>query len=524
MAKSEKRSIEREVIDEKMGREGRRRVSGAKLHRPENILPGHRGRLGRGNEQDCLLKMVAIPLRADVGALDMTSRSCSLRSAPPDCPVVERLLRQYHKRNICSRVTLSNIFRDKHGILISPTNIDRHRKKLNLRGSKVTTRSLSDVQKRQLVLDQMVKDPTRRQGPQIIKEGILFDTGLNLTRDYITSEMHIHDPEGFALRRPTARKVHREALVALGPHHEWSGDGHDKLSAIGFPIWGVRDKWSGKWLGLWVVLNNRRKDTIAFLYLRLIRELSGMPIQMTTDCGSKTTSLHGFANALRELVQWLWPMLIQCELDMLKECLNSHIVRCDLKKKLPSGTSLDIAYDLFACYGGDQCLQPVDCTVVDALMKDLGGEDLIWFCISVIDLLHPIGKLDLTLFAGADKLIEFIKSSTLKHEKEASTHRLNQGTQEMQGPSQKASFQTTAGINARINTLRLQAKSETMTVDITLYAYPPVTGAAAKKVQVPSLRRQFKASDIANNVLDEVVLRIVCRDPVDVWIFSTLLS
>lgn len=80
-----------------------------------------------------------------------------------------------------------------------------------------------------------------------------------------------------------------------------------------------------------------------------------------------------------ELVQWLWPMLIQCELDMLKECLNSHIVRCDLKKKLPSGTSLDIAYDLFACYGGDQCLQPVDCTVVDALMKDLGGEDLIWF-------------------------------------------------------------------------------------------------------------------------------------------------
>lgn len=52
----------------------------------------------------------------------------------------------------------------------------------------------------------------------------------------------------------------------------------------------------------------------------------------------------------------------------------------------------------------------------------------------------------------------------------------------MQGPSQKASFQTAAGINARINTLRLQAKSETMTVDITLYAYPPVTGAAAKKV------------------------------------------
>ncbi|EED78301.1 predicted protein [Postia placenta Mad-698-R] len=185
----------------------------------------------------------------------------------------------YHKCNICSRVTLSNIFRDKYGILISPTNIDRCQKKLNLRGSKVMTRSLSNVQKRQLVLDQLAKDPTHCQGPQIIKEGILFDTSLNFTHDYITSEMHIHDAEGFALRRPTACKVHREALVALEPHHEWSGDSHDKLSAIGFLIWGVWDKWLGKWLGLWVVLNNHHKDTIVFLYLHLIRGLSAVNMQ-----------------------------------------------------------------------------------------------------------------------------------------------------------------------------------------------------------------------------------------------------
>jgi hypothetical protein len=61
----------------------------------------------------------------------------------------------------------------------------------------------------------------------------------------------------------------------LGPHHEWSGDGHDKLAQIGFPIWGIRDKWSGKWLGLWVVPNNRLKLVIAYLYLRLIIELEG---------------------------------------------------------------------------------------------------------------------------------------------------------------------------------------------------------------------------------------------------------
>lgn len=83
------------------------------------------------------------------------------------------------------------------------------------------------------------------------------------------------DPDGFRIREPTAKKVHREPLVALGIHHEWSCDGHDKLSALGFPIWGIRDKWSGKWLGLWVVPNNRLKLVTAYLYLSLIVLLGG---------------------------------------------------------------------------------------------------------------------------------------------------------------------------------------------------------------------------------------------------------
>jgi hypothetical protein len=83
------------------------------------------------------------------------------------------------------------------------------------------------------------------------------------------------DPEGSALRQPDAKKVHRGVLVSLGPHHEWSCDGHDKLSQIGFPIWGIRDKWSGKWLGLWVVPSNRFNTVIAYLYLSLVVHLSG---------------------------------------------------------------------------------------------------------------------------------------------------------------------------------------------------------------------------------------------------------
>lgn len=62
--------------------------------------------------------------------------------------------------------------------------------------------------------------------------------------------MHLHDPDGFTHQEPAAQKIHHVPLVSLGPHHKWSGDGHDKLSGIGFPIWSLQDKWSGKWLGL----------------------------------------------------------------------------------------------------------------------------------------------------------------------------------------------------------------------------------------------------------------------------------
>lgn len=105
----------------------------------------------------------------------------------------------------------------------------------------------------------------------------------------------------------------------LGPHYEWTGDSdrHDKLASIGFPIWALRDVWSGKWLGIWVLPNNRLKLPIAYLYLSLVEELGGesalllclcirihlhaigMPVQSTTNCGSENTEMHRLASALR---------------------------------------------------------------------------------------------------------------------------------------------------------------------------------------------------------------------------------
>ena len=158
----------------------------------------------------------------------------------------------------------------------------------------VTTHSLPDPIKEQLLLDQLAKDPLGRHGPQTVMERLALDTGVHLTQcvyymleytiidcwssDYIRNFMLQHNEEGFALREPTAKKVIWQALVSLGIHHEWSCDGHDKLNSCGFQIYGVKDKWSGKWLGLWVVPNNRYKIVIAYLWLSLMIKYKGKTV------------------------------------------------------------------------------------------------------------------------------------------------------------------------------------------------------------------------------------------------------
>ena len=131
--------------------------------------------------------------------------------------------------------------------------------------------------------------------------------------DWISDEMHVLEPDAFAGREPTAKQVRRVALVALGRNHQWSGDGHDKLVKIGFPVWGIQDMWSGEWLRLWTVPDNCLKVTIAYLYLSLVGGMLillsflmtyliwqvHIPIQPNTDCGSETVEMYGFANALR---------------------------------------------------------------------------------------------------------------------------------------------------------------------------------------------------------------------------------
>lgn len=91
-------------------------------------------------------------------------------------------------------------------------------------------------------------------------------------------------PEGAAKRFPGFKRnpIRRQALTALGPFHEVAGDGHEKLGAqalqmdgLGLPIYGYRDKWSGKLLKLDVVPDCRSAGAIGHLFLDLVLILGG---------------------------------------------------------------------------------------------------------------------------------------------------------------------------------------------------------------------------------------------------------
>ena len=86
------------------------------------------------------------------------------------------------------------------------------------------------------------------------------------------------DPNSVISCQPTYQQIKCIALTSDGPNNVWCCDGHDKLMKYGFAIWGLRDKFSRKWLGLWVVPNNRIGIVVAFLWLTVVRKLGGEPI------------------------------------------------------------------------------------------------------------------------------------------------------------------------------------------------------------------------------------------------------
>ncbi|KAJ7084796.1 hypothetical protein B0H15DRAFT_381633 [Mycena belliarum] len=358
--------------------------------------------------------------------------------------ILEAALKVYHSEKITSNKKIAARLGPEYGIEISDSTVKRRRKLYGLTGGAATERALTEAQVEQLVLNQMDEDTAQRWGVRTVWHKIARDEGAILTRDTVARIMHTHDSDAFAGRDPTAKKIFRVPKFPLGIHERWSGDGHDKLYKIGFPIWMMVDDATAKVLKAWVVPSNRMGAIIAYLFLCLVELYGGVPLQTTTDCGSETTLLYGIVNAIRDvfhtelsdvgvrahtylrsvhnisverswlrlrldfgdtavlsfnqgvadgkydsgdpeqkqLCNWLWPKLIQQDLDKWTALRNGIPIRKQKDKAGPSGVramSRNEAFTMLDSWGGVNCLQKVDLDVIRQMKEDMGGDELIAF-------------------------------------------------------------------------------------------------------------------------------------------------
>ncbi|KAF9523980.1 hypothetical protein CPB83DRAFT_877814 [Crepidotus variabilis] len=370
------------------------------------------------------------------------NRNPTGRNQYPNAPTLDNkvfveALKQYHREHISSNKVIKERLSKDHQIETSESNIKNKRNNLGLYGSRSKKGKRTEQEIEQTVLNQMDKDVVDNIGVPTTTARIAFDQREHIPRDKVRAIMKLHRPEGFERRNPGGRKTPRTTVTSIGINERWAADGHDKLNKIGFPIYAVVDFATGKILGAWVVPNNRLGSTVAYLFLSLIEQYKGIPLQFSTDCGSETTMWHGIANALREffhsdidiaelaahnymksihnilserswlrlrlvfvdnavavfergvaegiydpiipiqeeLCRWLWAKLLRQDLASYVYFQNTWPGRKVPYKATPSGVARDTAYKDYHQYGMDDYLQPLTTEQVDVVreLKELIG-------------------------------------------------------------------------------------------------------------------------------------------------------
>jgi len=71
---------------------------------------------------------------------------------------------------------------------------------------------------------------------------------------------------------------------------------------------------------------------------------------------------------------WLWPTVLQGELDRFVEFANNRRMRKQKEKLLPSGVLASYAYTFPDQFGGEDCLIPVETAVVKEILDDMEQE------------------------------------------------------------------------------------------------------------------------------------------------------
>ncbi|KAJ6599631.1 hypothetical protein B0H10DRAFT_2311281 [Mycena sp. CBHHK59/15] len=215
--------------------------------------------------------------------------------------------------------------------------------------------------------------------------------------------------------------------------HEKLGALALQMGGVGLPICGMKDKWGSEVLYLVVVPDDRHADAIGHVFLDFIETYGAIPQKTTTDKGSETGYIYAFTTGLKtvyapnidlarypasvalkstnntpieslwhwfqdqcgknlflhitkgrdegifnpnnpihvHLFNWIWPPIVQGELDHFTERWNSHVIRRQRNKLMPSGVSPNELYAHPEYYGGRCFAIPVPQAAVDAFRASI---------------------------------------------------------------------------------------------------------------------------------------------------------
>ncbi|TDL15499.1 hypothetical protein BD410DRAFT_845149 [Rickenella mellea] len=252
-------------------------------------------------------------------------------------------------------------------------------------------------------------------------------------RDNDDDGMNKHFPGARKIRRTALKSLGVFQEVNGDGHAKLDEQALRMGAGLGLPIYGLRDKFSGAILWLVVVPNDRLAVTIGHVYCDFIEAYGAIPLQLTVDKGSETGNMFAMQCGLRKayapeldnnqypafaalksvhntviescwkwlrdnrgvtlaeevrhgqddgilqagiplhvsLFRWLWPKVLQVELDAFTEYWNSHRIRSQAAKTMPSGA---VPSHVFRCpedFGGERLAVPVPKDAIDALRADL---------------------------------------------------------------------------------------------------------------------------------------------------------
>ena len=109
--------------------------------------------------------------------------------------------------------------------------------------------------------------------------------------------LRVVDRTGVEARRRDQRR-HRIRYMVKGPNRVWSVDGHDKLAAYGFQIYGIIDAFSRMIIGVYIGISNRTQVAVLAFFLRCVRH-HGIPKLVRSDKGMETLLMCVAQVALR---------------------------------------------------------------------------------------------------------------------------------------------------------------------------------------------------------------------------------